>query len=116
MCVAQPVDQRLLLTILDDEDQEGHAVRVVLAKAEPLRKLGAEVGPPRVIFDKLKRRGKVLVSCVLSQASVGLRPTPHLHSQACLQTDSRDWHPLCHLGDESVHADDALEPPRVGVE
>ena len=53
MRVAQPVDQRLLHTVLDDEDQEGHAVRVVLAEAEPLRKLGTKLGPPRVIFDEL---------------------------------------------------------------
>eukprot|EP00964_Phaeocystis_antarctica_P070481 scaffold42929_cov69-Phaeocystis_antarctica.AAC.10 len=51
---AQPIDQRLLHTVRDDEDQEGHAVRVVLAQAEPLGKLGAKAGPPRVVFDKLK--------------------------------------------------------------
>ena len=39
-----------------------------------------------------------------------------LHSQACLQTAFREWHPLCHLTDERVHADDALESPWVGVE
>ena len=50
--VAQSVDQRLLHKICDDEDQKGHAVRVVLAEAEPLGKLGAKSGPLRVIFDK----------------------------------------------------------------
>ena len=34
----------------------------------------------------------------------------------CLQTAFREWRPLCHLSDKGVHADDALEPPRVGVE
>ena len=34
----------------------------------------------------------------------------------CLQTAFREWSPLCHLSDKGVHADDALEPPRVGVE
>ena len=37
-------------------------------------------------------------------------------SSACRWIDFREWHPLRHLGYESVHADDALEPPRVGVE
>ena len=34
----------------------------------------------------------------------------------CLQTAFGEWHQLCHLGCERVHADDALEPPRVWVE
>ena len=34
----------------------------------------------------------------------------------CLQTAFEEWHQLCHLGGKRVHADDALEPPRVGVE
>ena len=42
---AHPIDHRLLHTVCDDQDQEGHAVRVVLAKAEPLGKLGAKLEP-----------------------------------------------------------------------
>lgn len=48
---AQPVDQRLLNTVHDDENQERNAVRVVLAEAKPLGNLGAEVNPPRVVFE-----------------------------------------------------------------
>ena len=52
---AQPIDQLLLHKVCDCEDQEGHAVRVVLAKAEPLGKLGAKLEPLLVICNKLKR-------------------------------------------------------------
>ena len=55
MRVAQLVDLLLLHTVRNDKDQEGQAVRVVLAQAEPLGKLGAKAVPPRVVFDKLKR-------------------------------------------------------------
>ena len=40
----------------------------------------------------------------------------YLHSQTCLVIAFREWNQLCHLSDKGVHADDALEPPRVGVE
>ena len=33
---------------------------------------------------------------------------------ACLAL--RERHPICHLGGECVHADDAFEPSRIGVE
>ena len=36
--------------------------------------------------------------------------------KARLQTAFREWHQLCHLGGKRIHADDALEPPRVWVE
>ena len=36
--------------------------------------------------------------------------------KARLQTAFREWHQLCHLGGKCIHADDALEPPRVWVE
>ena len=35
---------------------------------------------------------------------------------ACRWVDFGEWHFLCNLGGERIHADDALEPPRVGVE
>ena len=34
----------------------------------------------------------------------------------CLQTAFGEWHQLCHLGGKRIHADDALEPPRVWIE
>ena len=40
----------------------------------------------------------------------------YLHSQTCLVIAFREWNQLCHLSDKGVHADDALEPPRVGIE
>ena len=56
----QPVDQRLLHKVRNDKDQEGHAVRVVLAKAEPLGKLGTKLEPLRVVCNKLEERGEGL--------------------------------------------------------
>ena len=40
----------------------------------------------------------------------------YVSRKARLQTAFREWHQLCHLGGKRVHADDALEPPRVWVE
>ena len=55
----QLVDYRLLHKVIDDEDQEGHAVRVVLTKAEPLGKLGAKLEPLLVVCNnKLKREAE----------------------------------------------------------
>ena len=113
VCVAQSVDQRLLHKICDDEDQKGHAVRVVLAEAEPLGKLGAELGPPRVASDNLKSAARLSESGGAADGMCGLCSTVR---HACLRITLRERHQLCHLGSERVHADDALESPRVGVE
>ena len=43
----------LLDTVREDENQERHAIRKVFAETEPLGKLGAELGPPRVVLDDL---------------------------------------------------------------
>ena len=40
----------------------------------------------------------------------------YVSRKARLQTAFREWHQLCHLGGKRIHADDALEPPRVWVE
>jgi hypothetical protein len=53
MLAAELVDLLLLRVVRNDEDQEGNAVRVVLAQAEPLGKLRTKADPPRVVFDKL---------------------------------------------------------------
>ena len=52
--------------------------------------------------------------CVVVSSQYPFNAT--LRSQACLRAAFREWHPLCHLSDEGVDANDALEPPRVGVE
>ena len=57
MASAQPVDHLLLHEVRDHEDQEGHAVRVALAQAEPLGKLGSEQDPLLVVSDSLERGG-----------------------------------------------------------
>ena len=40
----------------------------------------------------------------------------YTHRVTCLRIAFRERHQLCHLGGKRVHADDALEPPRVWVE
>ena len=40
----------------------------------------------------------------------------YVSRDACLHIAFREWHLLRYLGGERVHADDALEPPRVRIE
>ena len=92
MLARQLIHRLFLVTVRDNKDQEGHAVWVVLAQAEPFDKLWEELGPPWVVHNHLQQ-AKGLQNEAGSCA--GTQSSPYAFTSLVVQSEGVFWLSLC---------------------